>query len=67
MTVSSQKMPVAKLPALVYICRAHGKNPALRIALCGYDTEHAGLDAAGWTVLHWQAQGGLANQFAEKR
>ena len=38
---------------------ANGDNPLLRIALCGYDTEH---DMPGsWERLSWEAQGGYAN------
>lgn len=38
---------------------ANGDNPLLRIALCGYDTEHAMPD--NWQVYRWFAQGGYAN------
>lgn len=40
-------------------CLANGDNPKLRIALCGYDTEH---DLPGWTKYHWRAHGGYGNQ-----
>ena len=43
-------------------CKAHGQDRNLRIALCGYDTEHVSLDAEGWTCEHWKAAGGYANQ-----
>lgn len=36
----------------------HGANPQLRIALCGYDTEHQQLEQAGWDVVAWKAGGG---------
>lgn len=39
---------------------ANGDNPLLRIALCGYDTEHDMPD--GWLVLRWTAAGGYARQ-----
>lgn len=39
---------------------AHGDNPLMRIALCGYDTEHAMPD--GWRVYRWKAHGGYGNQ-----
>jgi hypothetical protein len=39
---------------------ANGENPLLRIALCGYDTEHALPD--GWIAWNWHAHGGYANQ-----
>lgn len=41
-------------------CLAHGQNPLLRIAICGYAGEHEALEAAGWSVLDWKTQGGMA-------
>jgi DNA adenine methylase len=38
---------------------AHGHNPKLRIALCGYEGEHAMPD--NWSVYRWQANGGMGN------
>lgn len=38
----------------------HGKDPRLRIALCGYDGEHE--MPADWTVLEWKARGGYGSQ-----
>jgi len=38
----------------------HGDNPLLRIALCGYDGEHAMPD--GWKSLRWKAAGGYGSQ-----
>jgi site-specific DNA-adenine methylase len=43
---------------------ANGDNPELRIALCGYDTEHKMPDS--WTEVAWKANGGFANQKAER-
>ena len=43
---------------------ANGDNPQLRIALCGYDTEHKMPDS--WTEIAWKANGGFANQKAER-
>ena len=40
----------------------HGDNPLLRIALCGYDGEHAMPD--GWKPLRWKAAGGYGSQGA---
>lgn len=37
----------------------NGENPALRIALCGYDDVD---DLPGWTLVQWRAHGGLGNQ-----
>ena len=36
---------------------AHGDDPLLRIAFCGYDGEH-GDWPANWRTVHWKAQGG---------
>jgi len=38
---------------------AHGDNPLLRIALCGYEGEHA---MSGWTCVPWKTIGGYAGQ-----
>lgn len=43
-------------------CIENGGNPLLRIALCGYDTEHAELADHGWTVLEWKSKGGYGSQ-----
>jgi hypothetical protein len=43
----------------------HGENPMLRIALCGYQGEHA--MPAGWTTLAWKANGGHANASKDGR
>jgi hypothetical protein len=48
-------------------CVENGDNPDLRIALCGYDTEHADLTARGWTVAAWKAKGGYGNQGEDSR
>ena len=37
-----------------------GKNPLMRIALCGYDTEHPMPD--DWAVYRWKSGGGYGNQ-----
>lgn len=39
---------------------ANGDNPLLRIALCGYDDEHAMPE--GWERVTWTATGGYGNQ-----
>lgn len=39
---------------------ANGDNPKMRIALCGYDTEHAMPDT--WTAYAWKAHGGYGAQ-----
>jgi len=38
----------------------NGDNPRLRIALCGYESEH--VMPANWTVYAWKPNGGLGNQ-----
>lgn len=37
-----------------------GKNPLMRIALCGYEGEHAMPDT--WECVSWRTQGGYGNQ-----
>jgi hypothetical protein len=39
---------------------ANGDNPLLRIALCGYEGEHAMPDS--WDCVAWKATGGYGNQ-----
>lgn len=39
-----------------------GKNPDMRIALCGYEGEHNELEAHGWDKVAWEAQGGYGNR-----
>ena len=39
---------------------AHGHTPKLRIALCGYEGEHA--MPADWVCVPWRANGGYGNQ-----
>ncbi len=39
----------------------------MRIALCGYDTEHTELEAHGWKVYEWQTGGGYGNQGKDTR
>ena len=38
----------------------HGDDPLCRIALCGYEGEHAMPDT--WDAVAWKAQGGYGNQ-----
>ena len=42
----------------------HGDNPALRIALCGWDGEHE--MPAGWRCEAWKPQNGFANRARER-
>lgn len=39
---------------------ANGDNPDLRIALCGYESEHVFPDS--WECIHWKACGGYGSQ-----
>ena len=41
---------------------ANGDNPQMRIALCGYDTEHGGHMPDGWHAHAWKAAGGYGSQ-----
>ncbi len=43
-------------------CLANGDNPLLRIALCGYDTEHGDAMPDSWECFRWRAHGGYGNQ-----
>lgn len=43
-------------------CIQNGDNPALRIALCGYEGEHEDLERHGWSVMAWKAHGGFGVQ-----
>ena len=42
-------------------CLRNGDNPAIRIALCGYDTEHTELAGHGWRAVAWKSNGGYSN------
>jgi hypothetical protein len=39
----------------------HGNNPLLRIALCGYESEHAAGMPDNWEVYRWKAAGGYGS------
>lgn len=43
-------------------CLENGDNPQLRIALCGYSSEHDELEDLGWERFEWKANGGYGNQ-----
>jgi hypothetical protein len=38
---------------------AHGDDPLMRIALCGYEGEHVMPES--WECVKWKAQGGMSN------
>lgn len=40
----------------------NGSNPLMRIALCGYDTEHGPHMPPDWTCVAWKAAGGYGNK-----
>jgi hypothetical protein len=42
-------------------CLQYGDKKFMRIALCGYDTEHADLVNHGWRAQAWKARGGYSN------
>ena len=42
-------------------------DPTWRIALAGYDDEHAELQEHGWSVLRWRARGGFGNDRTSER
>lgn len=44
---------------------ANGQNKLLRIALCGYDTEHE--MPSNWSKVYWKTNGGFSNQSAKSR
>lgn len=39
-----------------------GDSPLMRIAVCGYAGDHDALEAAGWSVCAWKANGGYGVQ-----
>ena len=39
-------------------CLEHGSRRDLRVALCGHGSEHAALEAQGWSRYEWQTVGG---------
>lgn len=45
-------------------CLQQGGNPKMRIALCGYEGEHA--MPADWTCLAWKTGGGYASQSSHR-
>ena len=40
----------------------NGDNPLMRIALCGYESEHGAAMPGDWEVVAWKAGGGYAGQ-----
>lgn len=57
------RLEATDLPSAVQAwALAHGDTPGLRIVVAGYAGEYPDLEAAGWRVLTWKAQGGLSNR-----
>jgi len=49
-------------------CLERGDDPKMRIALCGYEGEgHEALEAKGWEVVAWRANGGYGNRSEKGR
>ena len=49
-------------------CIGRGQELDMRIALCGYDTEHGELESEhGWNAVAWKSQGGYGNQGKSSR
>ena len=46
-------------------CAEHDADPRLRIVLSGYAGEHDALEARGWRVAGWKANGGYSNASAD--
>lgn len=42
-------------------CESHGDDTRLRIVLSGYAGDHDALEAQGWRVVEWKANGGYGN------
>lgn len=40
----------------------NGDNSKMRIAVCGYESDHVALEDAGWTCVPWKAAGGYGSQ-----
>lgn len=45
----------------------NGRDPLLRVALCGYDGEHNELERHGWTVEAWRAAKGYQGDTVNTR
>ncbi len=43
-------------------CAEWGAHPLMRIALCGYENEHASLSDIGWMPFEWKTSGGYGSQ-----
>ncbi len=48
-------------------CLATGDDKDLRIVVAGFDTEHVALEAAGWTVHEWFADGFLSGGMGDQQ
>lgn len=45
----------------------HASDPKLRIAVCGYESEHENFFPPDWETVAWKANGGYANQSQQTR
>ncbi len=43
-------------------CLENGSRKDMRIVLAGYSGEHESLEASGWSVTEWEANGGYGNR-----
>jgi len=48
-------------------CLAHGDNTKNRIVLAGFDSEHAELEARGWSAVEWFTAGFLRGGMAQRK
>ena len=48
-------------------CVANGDDRDLRIVLAGFDTEHVALEARGWSVVEWFADGHLTGGMGDQQ
>lgn len=44
-----------------------GHDPKLRIAVCGYGSEHEDFFPSDWEAIAWKANGGYGNQSEKTR
>jgi len=45
----------------------HAQDPKLRIAVCGYESEHEKFFPSDWETIAWKANGGYGNQSGKTR
>lgn len=53
----------AVVDAVLEYCLQRGRDPKMRIAVCGYEGEgYEVLDGLGWDCIAWKSNGGYANK-----